>query len=186
MTKRGTTGVSPRTQKRNTTTKPRANLRAKQSFTLEVAILSGPMTERFARKHPVISRTIAIRGDQTLAHLHRTIFNAFDRDDEHLYEFQIGGSRLMDPNARRYGPPMASVHPFDEGERSADSERTTLNVLGLATGDVFAYWFDFGDDWWHQIAVLTITENAPRGKLPVVTKRVGKSPPQYVDWDEEA
>ena len=51
--------------------------------------------------------------------------------------------------------------------------------------DVFGYWFDFGDDWWHQFAVLAIGENATRGRLPKVTRRVGKSPPQYVDWEEE-
>ena len=181
MSERRTSRLGPPT-KRPTKT---AKLRAKRSFTLEVAILSGPMTERFARKNRVISRTIEIRGDQTLAHLHRAIFNAFDRDDEHLYEFQIGGKRPMDPKAARYGPPMAMVDPFDEGAGSADAERTTLDSLGLAIGDVFAYWFDFGDDWWHQIAVLAIAGSAPRGRLPRVTRRVGKSPPQYVDWETE-
>jgi len=163
----------------------KARPREKQVYTLEVAILSGPMTERFARKNRKISRTIEARGDHTLADLHRAIFDAFDREDEHLYEFQFGGKRPMDPKARRYGPPMAMVDPFGEAEGSTDAERTTLDSLGLATGDVFGYWFDFGDDWWHQIAVLMIAESAPRGKLPKVTARVGESPPQYVDWDEE-
>jgi len=49
----------------------------------------------------------------------------------------------------------------------------------------FGYWFDFGDDWWHQINVVATEDAAPRGKYPKVTKRVGKSPPQYVGWDEE-
>lgn len=154
-------------------------------FTLEVAILGGPMTKSFARKNRKISRTIEVRGDHTLADLHGAIFAAFDREDAHLYEFQFGGRRPMDPEARRYGPPMAMVDPFGEGEGSADAERTTLDSLGLATGDVFGYWFDFGDDWWHQIQVLAIAEGAPRARLPKVTRRVGASPPQYVDWDAE-
>ena len=173
----------PPTKKRKPTSKPRPW--ANQTFTLEVSILSGPMTERFARKNPVISRTIGIRGDHTLAALHRAIFNAFDREDEHLYEFQIGGRRPMDPKARRYGLPMVMDDPFGERESLGNVAHTTLDSLGLATGEVFGYWFDFGDDWWHQIAVLTIARNAPRGKLPKVTQRVGKSPPQYVDWDAE-
>ena len=181
MTKRRTTRVGPPTKGRATTAKPRA----KQSFTLEVAILSGPMTESFTRKNPVISRTIVIRGDHTLAHLHRAIFNAFDRDDEHLCEFQIGGKGPMDPKARRYGLSMAIDDLFDDPKSHGSVERTTLDSLGLATGDAFAYWFDFGDDWWHQIAVLAIAESAPREKLPRVTRRVGKSPPQYVDWEQE-
>jgi hypothetical protein len=91
----------------------------------------------------------------------------------------------MDPKARRYGLPMAMVAPFGEREPAGNVARTTLDSLGLKTGDGFGYWFDFGDDWWHQIEVLAIAGNAPRGKLPKVTRRVGASPPQYVDWDTE-
>jgi Plasmid pRiA4b ORF-3-like protein len=46
------------------------------------------------------------------------------------------------------------------------------------------YWFDFGDDWWHQINVAAIDDKVPRGKYPKVVKRVGKSPPQYLDEEE--
>ena len=48
-------------------------------FTLEVCIISGPMTEKFVKKNKVISRTIQIRGDRTLEDLHYAIFDAFDR-----------------------------------------------------------------------------------------------------------
>ncbi|RWX51876.1 pRiA4b ORF-3-like protein [Candidatus Electrothrix marina] len=43
--------------------------------------------------------------------------------------------------------------------------------------------FDFGDDWWHQINVVSITEpvSAPKGKYPKIIKRKGDSPPQYPD-----
>ena len=60
-------------------------------YTLDVFIMDGPMTESFLKKNKVVSRVIQIRGDQTLAELHRAIFNAFDREQEHMYEFQIGG-----------------------------------------------------------------------------------------------
>ena len=183
MTKRLTKSTKRRTKAQQTTAKPRP--REKRVFTLQVAILGGPMSESFARKNPVISRTIEARGDHTLADLHRAIFDAFGREDEHLYEFQFGGKRPMDPEARRYGPPMAMVDPFGEMEGSADAGRTTLDSLGLATGDVFGYWFDFGDDWWHQIEVLAIAESMHRAGPPKVTRRVGESPPQYVDWDAE-
>jgi hypothetical protein len=48
-------------------------------YTLEVFLLSGPITETFAKKNPVISRTIQIRGDHTLKELHRAIFDALGR-----------------------------------------------------------------------------------------------------------
>lgn len=40
------------------------------------------------------------------------------------------------------------------------------------------YWFDLGDDWWHQINVVAIEEKVPRGNFPRGTKRMGESPPQ--------
>ena len=54
-------------------------------YTLEVFLLSGPITEKFAKENPEISRTIQIRGDQTLEDLHHALFDAFDRSDEHMY-----------------------------------------------------------------------------------------------------
>ena len=75
-------------------------------YTLEVFLLSGPIAEKFAKKNPVISRTIQIRGDQTLEDLHHAIFDAFDRWDEHMYEFQFGKGP-MDPKAPRYVLPSA-------------------------------------------------------------------------------
>jgi Plasmid pRiA4b ORF-3-like protein len=129
-----------------------------------------------------LSRTIQIRGDQTLAELHRAIFDAFDREEEHMYEFQIGGKGPMDPKARRYVLPACMD---DEDKPAGDVKRTTIGSLGLRVNDVFGYWFDFGDDWWHQINVVAVEERAARGKFPKVTKRIGKSPPQYGDWDEE-
>ena len=56
-------------------------------YTLEVFLISGPISEKFAKKNPVVSRTIQIRGDQTLEDLHRAIFDAFGRWEEHMYEF---------------------------------------------------------------------------------------------------
>ena len=45
--------------------------------------------------------------------------------------------------------------------------------------------FDFGDNWWHQIHVTAVEQPVPDGTFPRVTKRVGRSPPQYPD-DEDA
>jgi hypothetical protein len=151
-------------------------------YTLDVSIMDGPMTGSFLEKNKVVSRTIQIRGDQTLAELHRAIFDAFDREDEHMYEFQIGGEGPMDPQARRYVLP-AGIHGEDKPAGGVKS--TTIESLGLKVNDLFGYWFDFGDDWWHQVDVVAVEEKTARGKFPKVIKRVGKSPPQYVDWDEE-
>jgi hypothetical protein len=157
-----------------------AGLRA---YTLEVLLLSGPITKAFAKKNPVVSRTILIRGDQTLTDLHYAIFDAYGREDEHMYEFQFG-KRRMDPKGPRYVLAMAYEMGDDDNPPAGRVDRTTLDSLGLKVGDQFGYWFDFGDSWWHQINVEAV-EKATRGKSPRVIKRVGTSPPQYINWENE-
>lgn len=71
-------------------------------YVLDVFIIDGPMTEEFIADNPVVSRTIEIKGSNTLEELHKIIFKAFDREEEHMYEFQIGGNGPQDPNAKRY------------------------------------------------------------------------------------
>ena len=150
-------------------------------YVLSVAIVGGPVTETFRKQHPQIIRTIEIKGTQTLEKLHRVIFSAFDREEEHMYEFQVGGRGPNDPNAKRYGIKT----PFDDEVPTGYVSKTTIESLNLSKDDIFGYWFDFGDDWWHQINVLDIKEPAPKGKYPKVTERIGASPPQYADFEEE-
>ena len=153
-------------------------------YTLEVFLLSGQITGKFAKKNPVVSRTIQVRGDQTLEDLHRAIFDAYGRWEEHMYEFQFGKGP-MDPKAPRYVLP--SNYESERGEKNPPAGRVdqaTIESLGLEVGRSFGYWFDFGDNWWHQINVEAIEDKVPKGKLPKVTKKVGKSPPQYPDEDE--
>src|SRR5437868_6375872 len=59
-------------------------------YALKVSLISGFVSDKFAKKNPSVYRTIRIRGDQTLEELHFAIFEAYDRFDEHLYEFQFG------------------------------------------------------------------------------------------------
>jgi len=154
-------------------------------YTLEVFLVGGPVTDEFLAKNPVVSRTIKIRADQTLAELHAAIFKAFGRDEQHMYEFQVGGKGPQDPKAHCYVLPMAMKDTFGGSKPVGDVTRTRLGSIGLKIGDAFGYWFDFGDDWWHQINVVDFQTEVPKGTYPRVTKRVGESPPQHDDWDED-
>jgi hypothetical protein len=154
---------------------PPANL-----YVLGVYLLGGPVSRKYVQK--VISRVIEIRGDQTLDQLHQAIFEAYDRWEQHLYEFQLG-KRPFDPS----GPNYAPTDPGSlkrEGEKRGDSRTTKLDDLGLKVERVFGYWFDFGDDWFHQVQVDRIERAIPTVTYPRVIERVGKSPPQYDEEDE--
>jgi hypothetical protein len=69
-------------------------------YTMDVFIISGPIDEKFIKCNPQISRTIEIRGDQTLEDFHNIIFDAFNREEEHMYEFRIGGKGPNDPRSK--------------------------------------------------------------------------------------
>lgn len=141
---------------------------------LSVFLTGGPTSKKFANK--VINRVIEMRGDQTLAQLHDAIFQAYDRWDQHLYEFQFG-KRPFDPKGPNFGLPDGSAGK----KRTGDARTTRLDDLGLTPESVFGYWFDFGDDWYHQVQVERIEQAIPTVTYPRVIRRVGKSPPQHGD-----
>jgi len=149
-------------------------------YVMDVSIIGGPVAPEFIEENPSIGRTIEIKGSSTLADLHDIIFAAFDREEEHLYEFQIGGQRPNDPAAKSYGPNIGNDPDFSD--LFLDAESTTIASLCLRAEDVFGYRFDFGDEWWHQVGVMKVEPKAPKGKYPKVTERVGASPPQYAEF----
>lgn len=79
-------------------------------------------------------RTIQISGDQTLEELHHAIFDAFDREEEHIYEFQVGGKGTMDPQARRYVLSVCDYELEGEGRPAGVVTQTTIGSLGLKVG----------------------------------------------------
>lgn len=144
-------------------------------YRLQVYLIDGPMPEKYGGEE--ISRTIEIRGNQTLEDLHDAIFDAYNRFDEHMYEFQFGKGP-HDPKGKRYVL-GTMLDAGDEERFTGDVARTTIDSLKLKVGQPFGYWFDYGDNWWHQINVESIERKKPKGRYPRIVKRVGKSPPQY-------
>lgn len=153
-------------------------------FCFEVYLINGMLTDDFIENNPVVRREIEIRGSQTLADFHRILFKAFDREDEHMYEFQVRGSAPNDPKAERYVLPMAMDDIFGDNKPAGCVNDTAIASLDLAEEDVIGYWFDFGDDWWHAIYVLEIHPPEKGKRYPRITAREGASPPQYPDFDE--
>lgn len=164
--------------------KARPDLERVRVYRLEVLLVNGPVSREFARQNPVVSRTLQMRGDQTLEELHRAIFQALGRGQEQMYEFQIGkGSAAAE--VRRYVLPGAEAMAVDGARPPAGLvTEVTLDDLGLEVGQSFLYWFDFAADWWHQIQLQAVEERPPRGTYPKVTRRIGADPPQGSDEDQ--
>lgn len=81
---------------------------------------------------------------------------------------QASKTKLAIDSEEGFGSPFAG-----------DVAETPIGTLGLTVEEPFGYWFDFGDDWWHQVQVMAITAPQPKVSYPRITQRVGASPPQY-------
>lgn len=123
-----------------------------------------------------IWRTIAIRGDQSLADLHRTIFNAFDRDDPHLYSFYFSSKPESTSRSRLRG---ATCYGCPDSQTEKRADRTRIDSLPLELKTRFEYLFDYGDEWWHEITLKGVKPLRGDVKYPHVIESRGDSPAQY-------
>ena len=123
-----------------------------------------------------VSRTIAMRDDQTLEHLHEALRLAFGWADPHLHAFWIG-TKFWDRDAVRYSAPFE----LEDGELSS---KTKLIDVGLVNGSKLAYLFDYGDEW---RLLLTVVDTWPAAdhSYPMLVDAEGIPPPQYLDLDED-
>ena len=142
-------------------------------YTLEVSLLRIPA----AKTSGEVLRTIQIRGDQTLAVLHQSVCDAFCRDCEQQYEFQLG-TAPMDPEGPRYVLAGAFEVSVEDGTPAAGRvDNTELDALKLEVGQSASiYWIDCGEDWWHQIHVTKIENKVPRQvSSKMITRRARRN-----------
>ena len=140
-----------------------------------------------------IWRKIAIRGGQTLQDLHEIIFEAFDREEEHLYSFYIPNPFIqfkskdrMLRSAIEYAHPLNLEESFVDDRKPQNAATTSILSLGLAKKQKLLYLFDFGDEWWHEVTV----EQAggvladEESDYPRILQKNGHSPAQYERGEE--
>lgn len=89
---------------------------------------------------PPVWRELVVPGHWHLGMVHRALQIAFGWHEAHLHSFQVGD--------RRYGEPDPN---YDSGTQRESLVR--VHEVLAAPGDVITYWYDFGDDWFHDIVV---------------------------------
>ncbi len=80
-----------------------------------------------------------------MAELHDIIQTAMGWRDCHLHQFEVNGVHYAD-----------TEHMLED---TTDEARRTL--ARMQAGDRLAYWYDFGDDWWHDIVVESVDRVDP-------------------------
>ena len=136
-------------------------------------------------------RVIEICGNQTLDTFHEIIFDAFARYEEHLYSFYLTRKPIKSIRRRYSFTEYTSSEAVENGYADSkihDAYSTNVEQLKLNVKEKIYYLFDFGDSWWHEITLLSVTDLkiTSNKDYPRIIKTIGKSPPQYYfDRDEE-
>jgi len=124
------------------------------------------------RDTPDIWRIIDMKGNQMLSSLHKAIFKAFDRFEEHQYSFFLS-NKPYDKESEYTSPGL------DTDGTGKLASRIRIDSVELYGGRKFLYLFNYGDEWWHEVELMSVTERVTRAKYPRVVKKQGKSPAQY-------
>ncbi len=112
-----------------------------------------------ANIEPKIWRQVVVKDSLTFRQLHSVIQRAMGWEDYHLHEFKVGDIRV----GTRIKEDM-----FGFGDSDMVSESTAQLHQLLIGKRKFRYWYDFGDDWWHDIAIekhLPDAADAPPAEL---------------------
>lgn len=119
--------------------------------------------------NPPIWRRIQI-ADGPLSSLHDAIQGAFDWEECHLHQFEIGGLR--------FAPPPEEF--FDFGLPAEDETRVRISQLLSPTGKqtVWLYTYDFGDGWVHEVVFEGCGPAVPRTKYPLCVEGSRAAPPE--------
>jgi hypothetical protein len=110
---------------------------------------------------PVVERVIDVPAGSLLVEVHDLLQAAMGWTDSHLHQFST-------PAGLRYGMKGPGL---EDDPDELDENTTALAVLGQR----FAYLYDFGDCWEHDVEVL-----GPGGPVPGVVDGRGACPPEDV------
>ncbi len=92
---------------------------------------------------PPVRRRVLVNASLTFLQLHDVIQGAMGWEDCHLHEFQVGQQSIG----------TDSEEDLFFGGKTALSESKLRLGETLAHHKKFRYWYDFGDDWWHEITI---------------------------------
>lgn len=120
---------------------------------------------------PDVTRTIELRGDQTLADLQGVMKEEFGLEGNHLWAFYLSGEW------------HDGYSEFGSSGRAPDAE---LRSLGLEPGLRIAHLHERLDELWHVVDVTRVGEVLPGAEYPRVTARRGELEPALPWEDEEA
>lgn len=119
-----------------------------------------------AHAKPPIWRRLQIPATATFADLHLIIQSAFGWQHAHLHQFEAAG--------RRFAPDNPSTIQSAYAPPAQDERVVPVREVLRATGDHAVYWYDFGDDWYHDVVLeRVLPANAVAHPVCIGGRRAG-------------
>lgn len=115
---------------------------------------------------PPVWRRLVVPSSYSLSQLHDALQAAFGWQDSHLHEFRIHDQIYSKPD-----------YEDDPPANLADERGVTL-VDAVGEGDRFAYTYDFGDGWRHQVLVERVSAEKGARETPELIDGERACPPE--------
>lgn len=125
-------------------------------------------------------RTLLVPEDINMRQLHFIIQDSFGWLNAHLFEFT---NAKVKQTIRVGMPDDFEMDSWSDIELNIAHEvKLKETFLEEYQGKAFWYNYDFGDDWWHQISFLKLTQKDKEAYdgSPICIKAEGKCPPEDV------
>lgn len=116
---------------------------------------------------PPVWRRVLVPGRITLASLHDVVQVAMGWTDSHLHQWEVDG--------QEYGTPSP-----DWPDPTLRSERRVRLDAVAVEGTRLEYWYDFGDDWRHDVRVEQVRGRLRGERLPRCVAGRRACPPEDV------
>lgn len=126
-------------------------------------------------------RIIEIKGENTLDELANIIVESFDFDMDHAFGFYNNIDDLY--SSDEVYELFADIDGCDPTVDNAQGVKKTKIYSVFEPEKKMLFLFDYGDDWIFLIECQSMTEPLEKTRYPRITKKVGKSPEQYPDYD---
>jgi Plasmid pRiA4b ORF-3-like protein len=118
---------------------------------------------------PVIWREMLIPKNISFYKFHHMIQIAMGWTNSHLFEFNIEGYRV--------GEIFGNMEELDD-DKVIDGKIAKLIDLVNEPGEIFKYWYDFGDSWMHTITIVKYISLENTHQLPFCIGGELKCPPE--------
>lgn len=119
---------------------------------------------------PLIWRRVQVPGSYTLAQLHDVIQGAMGWSDSHVHQFIVGKIS--------YEPTMRSNRPRES--KRFDENKYKLHTLEEGMQFLFAYLYDAGEGWEHQLHLEETVPPSRELKHPILLAGERACPPEEV------